>query len=385
MTGKLSPLVLDVISRADLDRATLPEEQAWTLPPAAYVSKDVYEAEVQEIFLKNWLPVGRVEQVAAPGDYFTFELLGRPLVMVRGRDGQIRCFSRVCLHRGAEVAEGSGSTRLFLCPYHHWSYDLEGRLVAAPLTEELTDLKGEDCRLPALRVELWNGFIFVNFDADAAGLSEAITGLSEFMGPYGLEDMRLAPEGLTFDSPYNWKILVENFMEAYHHIGPHAATLRDPYPVEQSYVPDNEGGAWSVLAMPGATESHGAFPPIATLTDWRRHGLVAVTAFPTMLLAASGDGALWYQITPIAWDRFTLDIRFLLPKDSFAEPEFEARFAGWQGVVDLVHREDHAINLNVWRGLQSKMAKAGRLTRFERAIWQMNAWWCAQMRPVASS
>jgi len=372
------------VGAPDIDRALLPEREAWTLPPSAYASPQIYDAEVRHIFRKNWLPVGRTEQIPNAGDYFSVDLFGDALVVVRGRDGGINCLSRVCLHRGAELVTGSGSApgKLLLCPYHNWSYDLEGHLRAAPMTDDLQGFDKKACKLPSLRVETSEGFIFVNFDPDAPPLAPRLGGFTEFFGPYRLGEMLLHEEVLEFDSPYNWKVLTENFMEAYHHIGPHQNTLRDPYPVEHSFVPDNAGEDWSILAMPGRSDNVTAFPPLDTITDWRRDGLVAAVAFPYTLLAAASDGALWYEIAPTAHDHFRLRIRFLLPRSAYGHPEFAERFAAWKGLVEHVHGEDHAINLKVWRGLRSGLSTAGRLTRHERAIWQMNRWWCRQMQPA---
>ena len=127
------------ISAAEISRTRLPLEQAWTLPPAAYTSDGIFAAEVQRIMRRSWLPLARVDQLPGPGDYLAFDLLGQPMMVVRGADGTIRAMSSVCLHRAAPVVtEAKGRRNLFTCPYHAWAYDTAGQLVRAPLMDGAT-------------------------------------------------------------------------------------------------------------------------------------------------------------------------------------------------------------------------------------------------------
>ena len=116
-------------------RARAPLAQAWTLPVAAYTSPDIYAREEARIFRRSWWPLARLDQVGQPGDYLSLDLAGQPVMVVHGHDGRVRVLSRVCRHRAALVAEGSGNRKLFTCPYHSWSYDTGGELVRAPLRE----------------------------------------------------------------------------------------------------------------------------------------------------------------------------------------------------------------------------------------------------------
>ena len=152
--------------------ALKPLNEASTLPPDCYTSEEFFNLEVREIFSKEWVSVGRVDMVENVGDYFTIELLGEPLVVCRDEDGEVQCLSRVCRHRAAEVVEpGQGNTRRFQCRYHFWNYDLKGQLVGAPEMGEAVNFNKEKICLPKLRTEVWQGFIFVNFDADAEPLA----------------------------------------------------------------------------------------------------------------------------------------------------------------------------------------------------------------------
>ena len=115
------------LTAVELERVALPLEKAFTLPPNAYIRDDLFEQESERIFRKSWLPLARVDQIVTPGDFLSMDLLGQPVMIVHGQDGEIRVMSRTCLHRAAQVAEGSGNRKLFTCPYHSWSYDTAGQ------------------------------------------------------------------------------------------------------------------------------------------------------------------------------------------------------------------------------------------------------------------
>jgi phenylpropionate dioxygenase-like ring-hydroxylating dioxygenase large terminal subunit len=364
--------------REQLARAEQPVEEALTLPPSVYTSASVYEIEKRTIFSKEWLMVGRMEQIPNVGDFFTYDLFGHKLLIVRAAAEDVRCFSRVCLHRSALIAEGSGNCQSFVCPYHSWSYDLRGTMRSARNIAKSCFSEAQS-QLPQARVEQWLGCIFINFDENAAPLAPQIPGLTAFFAPYAFQDMVLLPEYIEFDTRMNWKVLCENFMEAYHHPGPHIDMLQRPFPYTASYVLDNHNERWSVLAMPNpAEDDQNLLPGIRSLNDWRKTGLVAAIVYPNTLLAFTGDSGIWYQIIPDTVDHFTLRIRSLVPRtslevDSFAQIAKRIR----EEFLRPLHLQDEAINNSVWAGLNSIDAAQGRLhPKFELALWQMNQWWC---------
>ncbi|WP_373008215.1 aromatic ring-hydroxylating dioxygenase subunit alpha [Hyphomonas sp.] len=216
------------LSADETDRVARLLEEAATLPPAAYILDDIFERETERMFRKSWLPLARVDQVAKPGDFLAMDLLGRPVMIVHGQDGEIRVMSRTCLHRAAQVAEGNGNRKLFTCPYHAWSYDTAGQLLRAPLLEGAEDFSEPDCRLPQVRTEIWQGFILANFDPDAAPFAPQVTTFETYFEKFRLVDMAVV-RTLAYASDWNWKVLVENFMEAYQHIGVHQETLEHSY------------------------------------------------------------------------------------------------------------------------------------------------------------
>jgi phenylpropionate dioxygenase-like ring-hydroxylating dioxygenase large terminal subunit len=373
-----------VIDVAALERCLLPPGRAWTLPVDAYTSAGVYALEVEHLFKKQWLCVARVDQVPQAGSYFSVDLLGHKLVIVRDRDGEVRCLSRICMHRASEIVKGAGRKSLLSCPYHEWSYALDGRLVSVPMLDGTEDFDKKTCQLPSYRVEVWGGFIFVNFDRDASPLASQLEkGFSAFHAPYQFDELVIAGDYIEYDSPYNWKILVENFMEAYHHIGTHKDSLLQHFPVEKAYVPDNHNQPWSILAMPHSDEGEweAVFPAIETLTDWRREGIVASLVAPFNMFAMVSDSLFWYQVLPLAHDRFTLRIHPCVPRSTAKRDDLAAGMEKINAFITALHDEDHQANLDVWTGMTSHDFRQGRLTRHEDSIWQMNQWWCARIMP----
>lgn len=369
--------LIDLLDRTELDAVSQPLNRARTLPPAAYTDADVFELEVERLFNREWICVGRMEQVDRPGDFLCVDLPAQPIVITRDRSGALNALSRICLHRGMPLVGGSGNARRLTCPYHNWVYELDGRLRGAPMMEGVEDLSESDCRLPRLALEVWHGFIFVNQNPDAAPLSPQLRGLERLIGNYGFENLVIA-ETVHFDSPWNWKILVENFMEAYHHIGTHRETLEPLYPSRRSTIPDNDGEPWAFLWMPGleaVAEDSVVFPD---LTAEERNGLFAACVFPTFLFAASGQNGIWYQLEPRAHDRMDLNIHILLPPEVAGGLSDEER-RGIGELVSAIHLEDIAANEGPWLGLHGALTVQGRLSTFEKAIWQLNQYWVRRL------
>lgn len=370
-----SPLIpLPGVSPEEIARARLPLESAWTLPPAAYTSTEIHDLEVERILKRSWIPLARLDQIPTPGDYLSLDLMGQPVMVVRGTDGEVRVLSRVCLHRAADLAPASGRRKLFTCPYHAWAYDTAGRLVRAPLMEGAEGFAEHACALPRIRSEIWEGFILANLDPDAAPLAPQIETYSRYFEAYRLSDMVVA-HTLDYDSDWNWKVLVENFMEAYHHIAVHSETFEPVYPAARSEVLDNDG-PWAILHMPADPANHGAEPAlIEGLSEAQTHALAAAVVFPHFMIATFASGATWYQVFPDSVGRLKLKIHVLLPKAAMDQPDAKAIVEAVTAMTAHVHAEDIEANDLVWRGLTAPFTRQGRLSPLERAIWQMNQAW----------
>jgi phenylpropionate dioxygenase-like ring-hydroxylating dioxygenase large terminal subunit len=370
------------LTPAERDSITCDLAHASTLPPRAYTDPTAWERELSAIFRRDWVCVARADQVVDPGDYIAVDLVDQPVVAIRGDDGEIRAMSNVCLHRAMPLVAGAGSGRWIVCPYHQWSYGRDGLLHSAPMMDGAADFDAQLCRLPQLAVEEWEGFVFVSMADDPPPLASQLAPLSAILDQYGLRDMVIA-DTIEFDSPWNWKLLVENFMEAYHHIGPHRDTFQHSNPAKQSFVLDNERGPWSLLHMPGVTDLDEPtdLPFLTGLDRERRADLLAVCVYPTLLFAVSGTLATWYEVVPHAHDRMTLRIHLLLEPDVATDPEVIASIPLVREGLRWIHGEDIPVNEGPWRGLHAPLARPGRLSPYEAAIWQFNQYWVDRIDP----
>ncbi len=363
--------------------ARRPLGDATTLPAEAFRAPEIYADECERIFAGGWLCAGRLEQVPNRGDYRALDLLDDRLVMVRGDDDVVRVLSRICRHRGAELVSGTGTTRSLSCPYHAWTYRLDGRLLGAPHMDGATSFDRAHCRLPEIRSEVWEGFVFVNLDGQADALAPQLAGLSALLAPYRMADM-VAVETATFPSPFNWKVLVDNFMEAYHHIATHRDTLEPIFPAALSHTPDNDG-PWSALFMPGREGGPepampaSPLPLVGPLDDAQQEQLVAAVVYPFHLFAPGAHALTWYQLFPESVDRFTLQVYSCFPREVVDDPDLREAARGFQELTKVIHLQDIGACEATWSGLGARSYDTGWLSPLEKPIWQFNQWWLERM------
>lgn len=360
-----------MLSASDVAAARLPFGRASTLSAQAYTDPAVYAAEVERIFRREWLCVARSDQVPEPGDYLTLDLLDEPLIVARDERGELHVLSRVCRHRGAVLCEGTGNTRTLRCPYHAWVYRLDGTLAGAPHTESIDGFDPARFALPRLRTEVWEGFVFASFAPDPEPLAPRLATLSRVLARYRLDEY-VTTEAMVFDSVFDWKVLVDNFMEAYHHIATHRDTLEPILPARASYALENDG-PWSLLVMPPRNSADRRDDS----TDWPEETLLAGCVFPSHLFAPAREVLSWYQILPEAAGRFTLRIHVCPSRESNGSPEAEAIRA----FTRSVHVQDIAACEATWAGLRAPSYRSGLLAPLEAPLWQFNQWWLDRMGP----
>lgn len=369
----------DFLTDVEIARIRAPLNEGWTLPPAAYTKAEVFQREKRKIFYREWVCVAREEQLPEPGDYRAVAVIEQPLIVVRQKDGSIRAMSAICPHRGMPVIESHGRAQHFSCPYHLWKFSLDGALVSAPLMDEVAELPS-DCRLPPVKVETWQGFIFVNLDPNAAALHERLPALNELVGAYDMQDMRIAGS-IDYNCPWNWKLLIENFMEAYHHIGPHNVSLQGTYPARRSYVSGSVEQGWSVLHMP-SVEAHAEddlLPPRPGLNTTQSKQTLASVILPGFCWINTPAVAFWYELKPATHDNMTLTIHALAPKEML---EGDTQGAAGQLLLEVIkgiHDEDIPVNQGPWQGMHAPLTSQGRLSHLEESIWQINQWWAERM------
>ncbi len=349
---------------------------------------------MERIFRKEWLCLGRVDEVERPGDFMSVDLLGEPLLVVRDAGGEVRVLSRVCRHRGMLVVSGAGHARTFVCPYHTWTYALDGRLLGAPEMDRTPHFDPASCRLPSLRTEVWEGFLFVSFDAEAPPLGPALAGLASVVRNYdlpGMKTVRSVP--FDMDCGWNWKLMCENFMEPYHHIGTHRKSLEPIMPARLSVAPDSDG-PFSVVHMRYRAGDRSADPdgwgvprlPVnERLSEEERGRATLVHVFPTGLITLLPDHVEFYRLFPEGATRIRLEKLICVSPAAVSLATFDA---GMEQLVQdflAIRDEDVAICRAVQQGLASRLAEPGRLCHLEKPIWQLARYVDASVRRADAS
>jgi len=201
-------------------------ERASTLPSRFYFGRETLESEKQSIFYRTWQMVGRLEQLAEPGSYFTFDVAGEPVVIVRDRSGEVRAFHNVCRHRAGPVAEGAGCRSSLQCRYHGWTYSLEGQLIGTPEFDGVEHFNREENGLRSVRVEMWEQFIFVNLDATAHSLALIFEDIPDMTRRFEISRMNFI-ERRDYVIECNCKVYVDNYLEGYHIPMVHPGLMRE--------------------------------------------------------------------------------------------------------------------------------------------------------------
>ena len=188
---------------------------AWTLPAYLYFDAETFAREKDKIFSRSWQVVGHGSQVKKPGDYFTIEVAGEPLLICRDPAGKVRAFYNVCQHRAGPAAEGAGSRKVFRCAYHGWTYGLDGALLHSTEMEGVKNFRHEDFCLTPVRCEEWFNLVAINLDPDAAPLVSSLGEMPKRAERFPFGEMKLF-ERRTYDMQCNWKTYVDNYLEGFH-------------------------------------------------------------------------------------------------------------------------------------------------------------------------
>lgn len=199
---------------------------AFTLPSMFYFDPSFEASEKERIFLRTWQIVGHERQLPSPGSFFTTELAGEPLLMVRNAAGEIKGFYNVCKHRAGPPAQGCGERKVFRCGYHGWTYSLDGELLNAPECEGVQDFRPREFGLTPVRTEHWAGLIFVNLDSAAKPLFDSLDKLPEQAARFDLGTMQLH-ERRVYEMECNWKTYIDNYLEGYHLPSVHPSLNRE--------------------------------------------------------------------------------------------------------------------------------------------------------------
>jgi Rieske 2Fe-2S family protein len=348
-----------------------------TLPSSWYHSEPVFRLEKERIFCREWLCIGREEELPAPGSHRLLDVLGESIILVRNRQNQPRAFYNVCRHRGArlcrhEVGDDASALKGALgggkktaagritCPYHQWSYDLEGRLLAAPY---LTSEPGFDRSLFSLypvEVESWGGFVFLNLTpASAKPFSEQARAAIERIRRYPLSELRIG-RTIEYAVAANWKVICENYNECYHCAGVHpelcevVPAFRDRGGANLDWergIPHREG-AWT-FTKSGTTRRR----PFPTLDDDEKVRHKGELLYPNLFVSLACDHATVFILRPRSAERTDITCHFLFETFEMDKPDFDP--SDTVEFWDVVNRQDWVICEAVQEGIAARVHEHG--------------------------
>ena len=336
------------------------------MPKAVYTSPEFLALELEHIFSKDWICAGRTDALKDPGDYLTMEIAGEPIIVLRDRDGTLRAMSNVCRHRMSTLLQGRGHTRSIVCPYHAWTYNLDGTLRGAPAMERNETFCKSDVKLPEVRCEEWLGFIMVTLDADtpppSAALPEAEAMIRHLdLGSYS-ETFR---EEHCWDT--NWKVLAENFMESYHLPRCHAGTIGGSTNIDAMICPEGtEHFNWHTILRNDAVPLALAHPGNTRLVGDQRRTTWLFAIYPSLMISIT-PGYFWYlSLHPDGPGKVHILFGGGMSPEYMANPNAPAQLETVKAMLDKVNAEDRGCTERVYRGLSSRFAEAGPLSHLER-------------------
>jgi Rieske 2Fe-2S family protein len=370
---------------ADLAGTREPFESARTLPAAFYASDEVFRLEQSELFGRMWLCIGREADIPNAGDFFTHEVGDERILVVRGSDATVRAFFNVCRHRGTRIVDaprGEGLERL-RCPYHAWTYGLDGRLTHAP--RMAPNFAKAAFSLVQVRLGLFWGFIFVNLDDRAEPLERYLADLPD-LARYRMGELRCGKR-VEYEVEANWKFMCENYSECYHCPGVHPQLFRI-----SDYLPPGarvlEGGAcfnggamalrdgFATMSMSGGSQ----MPQISGLSAEDHKRVLYYLVYPNLLLSPHPDYVLTHTIWPLAPTRSRVVCEWLFTREAVAMEGFDP--VDMVEFWDLTNRQDWGLCERAQAGALSRGYRPGPYQPAEDCVYTFDRWYADRLAPL---
>ena len=343
-----------------------PFERARAMPPEVYTSDAFARAELDRIFRKDWYCIGRASALANPGDYATCDLAGQPIMVLRDHDGALRALSNVCLHRMSTLLQGRGNARSIVCPYHAWTYNLDGSLRGAPAMTLNKGFCKADYTLPLIRCEEWLGWVFVTLDPDEPPVAEKLAEVAEMTAGYDMTNYtETFYEEHVWDT--NWKVLAENFMESYHLPVCHAGTIGGLSKLEEMVCPPGRPAFNFHTILKDETLGIAlAHPDNDRLKGAERRTTFLLALYPSLLITLT-PGYFWYlSLHPRGPGQVHIRFGGGMSDDYAGDADVADHFKALKTLLDAVNVEDRGCTEKVYQGLLSDVSRPGHLSHLER-------------------
>jgi glycine betaine catabolism A len=342
----------------------IPTDGAKTLPREYYASAEIYAAEIQRIFWRRWLCVGRADEITNSGDYVVRQLGDAGVVVLRDKANQVRAFHNTCRHRGTRLCEATAGNlgERIVCPYHAWTYALDGRLIGAPSTADIVGFDKANYPLHAVQVAEWEGFVFMSLAPDAEPFANAYAPLIGKFGRFNLPALVTARR-IEYDVQANWKLLFQNYSECYHCSPVHPALVKlSPATSGENDLFDGPflGGFMTINEAAGSMTMSGracGVPVSSQLDEDDRQRVYYYSLFPNMLLSLHPDYVMFHTLWPAGTSRTRIMCGWMFHEDTLQNPAFDPD----DGVKfwDMTNRQDWHICEESQRGVLSPAYQPG--------------------------
>ncbi len=368
---------------ADLSGVRHPLSSSLTLPPACYHDESWLKRELDQMFQRSWLCVGRSDRARNPGDYFTFKAGKTDLIIMRDEQNTLHAYANTCRHRGMPLARGEGNCRALVCPFHGWSYELDGGLRSAPRMETCEQFDTSKFGLVDFPLITSDGLAFVHLGENPEPLEDWLVDFGEVHAPWDLGGM-VTTRVREFDVHCNWKTFIEVFNEYYHLPYVHPDSISDYY--HEPDTPDPVMGEYTTQF--GATDGPAAvlaksqgdtLPDIPGLSGRFANGTRYTWIYPATTFAASNDALWMYQAMPLTPDRCHVIQTVAFPEASTHLPDFEEKAQGYYERIDIAIDEDLPFLVEQQQGLSSPHARQGRFSALEPSVGNFACWYAEQM------
>ncbi|MBI1220719.1 MAG: Rieske 2Fe-2S domain-containing protein [Rhodobacteraceae bacterium] len=352
----------------------VPFERAHAMPKSVYTSPEFLAQEMTHIFARDWLCAGRADALPDPGDYLTMTIAGEPVIVLRDRDGILRAMSNVCRHRMSKLLEGRGHTRAIVCPYHAWTYNLDGTLRGAPAMTLNEGFCKDQIALPQVRCTEWLGWIMVTLNPDAPAPAEALRDVESLVGYLHMENYVEAFRE-EFRWATNWKVLAENFMESYHLPVCHAGTIGGTVDLLKMTCPEGlPAFNYHYIIKNDALDLTLAHPSNTTLTGDERRTTWLLSVYPALLITLT-PGYFWYLcLTPDGPGHVNVLYGGGLAPEFAADPKSKEHFDRLKTLLDEVNMEDKGCVEAVYAGIRAGLSEPGPLSHLERPNFDFATW-----------
>ena len=365
------------LNPAQIARVVAPFGQNLTLPADAYVSKEVFDWEMENVFKATWACVGRGDELVGPGQIRAIDVAGEGVLLARDRDGALTAFSNVCRHRGHQLAPVGDAidARLIRCPYHSWSYRFSGDLRAAPTFTRTPGFDMSEYPLVSIAVAEYLGWVWVDLSGAAPPVEQHFGNLAEFAAPYQTDRIRTAAvHSYVVDA--NWKIVVENYNECYHcsSIHPELCEVTPPDSGRDHEPTGMWCGGTMVLKDHAVTMSlDGASKGVnfSTITGEAARDVWYMTVIPNLLLSMHPDYVMTHRLTPLSTGQTHIECSWLFPPEAFELEDFDPAYA--VDFWDITNREDWTACENVMKGVRYQGYRPGPLSSWEGTVYQFLA------------